>query len=110
MGFEIVCSEDSSQSQKWAKIKREINYWKTAYKSTIRPLCVCTNRDENLHKPTVFLIKIALKKTHTTTYGGVRHRLYSEVKTVYKFLLKSPFRVQLRCVLHPYAKDCFNNC
>ena len=56
-----------------------------------------------------FLVKLDLRRKHTTTHGEVSRRLLPELKTVSKSVLEPPVQAQISGAASPYTKDCINN-
>ena len=56
-----------------------------------------------------FLVKLDLRRKHTTTHGEVSRRLLPELKTVSKSVLEPPVQAQISGAVSPYTKDCINN-
>ena len=81
-----------------------------SWQSTIRPLCVRTNRNERAQTNSRLSCRISLRGMHTTTHGDVSRRLYQELKTVWQSVLESSFQAQISGAQSPHAKNCFNIC
>lgn len=108
--IERIC-QNGYRELKYTTKKPNFNKIKEdTYKSTIRPRCVRTNRDERVQTNGRLFYKINLRRMHTTTHGGVSRRLHSELKTVYKSVLEPPFQAQISGVSNPYTKNYFNTC
>ena len=56
-----------------------------------------------------FLVKLDLRRKHTTTHGEVSRRLLPELKTVSESVLEPPVQAQISGAASPYTKDCINN-
>ncbi len=91
-------------------MRKQLRAYIFPYQSTIRPLCVHTNRDESVQTSGRLSCKICSRRMHTTAHGEVSCRLHQKLKPVYQSVPESPIQAQISGALNPYTKDCFNTC